>query len=63
MWIGQIDCVQAKDSSWKAIAKLNSKAIEGKFPILNGHRPLFSNVANGEPLLEQIHRLGKHGGF
>jgi hypothetical protein len=44
----QIDCVKGKDLSWKSIAKLNSEAIEGGFPISDGHRPLFSNIPNGE---------------
>lgn len=44
----QIDCVKDKNSVWKAIAKLNSEAIEGGFPVTNRHRPLFSNVLNCE---------------
>ncbi|HIK17821.1 MAG TPA: class I SAM-dependent methyltransferase, partial [Leptolyngbyaceae cyanobacterium M33_DOE_097] len=42
----QIDCVKGKNSSWKAIAKLNGETVEGRFPIGNRHRPLLGNILN-----------------
>ncbi|HIK14512.1 MAG TPA: hypothetical protein IGS53_04360, partial [Leptolyngbyaceae cyanobacterium M33_DOE_097] len=46
LWVCQIDCVKGKNSSWKAIAKLNGETVEGRFPIGNRHRPLLGNILN-----------------